>query len=444
MIRTPIPKLVTSLAIPTIISMLITGIYNMADTYFVSCLKSDSATAAVGVVFPLMTLIQAVGFTLAVGSGSRISRLLGQKKKTEADTILSSALVATLFFGLCLTIFGLIFLTPLMRLMGATDTILPYARSYAGYILLGAPIMATVFVLNNTLRSEGHAMFGMIGVTTGGILNMILDPIFIFVLDMGISGAAIATLISQCISFSILLAWFLTGRCNLTLSPKNISRNPRQYLDILSTGMPSLCRQGLSSTASIFLNRAAVVYGDPAVAAMAVVGKVFVLINSALTGFGQGYQPALGFNFGARCYSRVRQALLFSWKTGTLMLTTLGCIGFIFAPQIISCFGSGEMLEIGIVAMRAQCVGLFFMPTGVIANMTFQVVGQSAKATFLSACRQGIYFLPLIWILPRLWGLPGVQFSQPIADFLTAATCVPFMIQFYRSLPDADEIPSNT
>lgn len=435
MTGTPIPKLVISMAIPTIISMLITGIYNMADTYFVSCLKSDSATAAVGVVFSLMSLIQAVGFTLGMGSGSLISRLLGQKKKEDADEVFSSAFAAALLFGLALTVFGLLFLDSLMSLLGATETILPYARSYASYILYGAPVMAVSFVLNNVLRAEGHATLSMVGITTGGVLNMILDPICIFLFDMGIAGAAIATLISQCISCVILLSCFLLGKSSLVLSPKNVSFQPARYAAILTTGMPSLCRQGLGSIATVALNRAAMTYGDPAVAAMSVVGKVFMLIMSALIGFGQGYMPVVGFNYGAGRFDRVRHSFFFTWKTGTLMMAALASAGFLFAPQILSLFGSGEMLNIGVVAMRAQCVGLLFMPTGVTANMTFQTIGQSAKATFLSACRQGVYFLPLILLLPNFWGLMGVQLTQAIADILTAITALPFMLWFYRSLP---------
>ena len=435
MTGTPVPKLVISMAIPTMISMLITGIYNMADTYFVSCLRSDSATAAVGGVFSLMSIIQAVGFTLGMGSGSLISRLLGQKKKAEADVVFSSAFAAAFLFGLALTVFGLLFLDPLMGLLGATETILPYARSYASYILYGAPVMAVSFVLNNVLRAEGHATLSMAGITTGGVLNMVLDPICIFLFDMGIAGAAIATLASQCVSCVILLSCFLTGKSSLALSPKNVSLQPRQYAAIFTTGLPSFCRQGLGSIATVALNRAAMAYGDPAVAAMSVVGKVFMLIMSALIGFGQGYMPVVGFNYGAGRFDRVRQSFTFTWRSGTLMMAVLAGVGFLCAPWLISCFGSGEMLEIGVAAMRAQCVGLLFMPTGVTANMTFQTIGQSAKATFLSACRQGIYFLPLILLLPRLWGLSGVQFTQPIADFLTAATALPFMLRFYRSLP---------
>ena len=435
MTGTPIPRLITSLAIPTIASMLVTAIYNMADTYFVSHL-GKSATGAVGVVFSLMAIIQAVGFTLGVGSGSLISRLLGQQKKEEAEQVAVSGLVSALVFGLALTVFGLAFMDSFMHLLGATDTILPYARDYASYILYGAPVMAASFVLNNLLRAEGHATLSMAGITTGGILNIALDPIFIFLLDLGISGAAIATLFSQCVSFLILFSCFLSRKSTLHLSLRKVSPRPATYLSIVQTGLPSFCRQGLASIATAALNNAAGVYGDAAIAGMSVVGRVFMLILSVLIGFGQGYQPVIGYNYGAARFDRVRQAFSFTLKVGQVMMVVLATSFWFAAPQVAALFGSDpDMLAVAVFATRAQCVGLLFLPLGVIANMTFQSVGQTWKGTFLSACRQGVYFLPLIFLLPRLWGLTGVELTQPLADVLTWLTCLPFLIVFFRSLP---------
>lgn len=443
---TPIPRLITSLAVPTIISMLITGIYNLADTYFVSLLHSDSATAAVGVVFSLMALIQAVGFTLGMGSGSLISRLLGRQQKEAADTVLSSGFTAAVLFGVLVTAMGLIFIDPLMAALGSSETILPYARSYAQYILFGAPIMAASFVLNNVLRAEGHATLSMAGITIGGILNIVLDPIFILReitlpfgivlpgLNLGTAGAAIATLLSQCISFLILFSCFLTRKSILHLSVRNVARRGRQYWDIVCTGLPSFSRQGLAVIATVALNHAAMVYGDPAVAGMSVVGRVFMLIISALIGFGQGYQPVVGYNYGARRFDRVRESFFFSLKTASVMMGILAIIGWLAAPRVIGMFGSGQMQEIGTFAMRAQCVGLLFQTLGVLSNMTFQAVGKSWQATFLSSCRQGVYFLPLILILPRVAGLTGVEITQPLADVCTFVTCIPFLAAFFRDL----------
>ena len=439
MTGTPIPRLITSLAIPTIASMLVTAIYNMADTYFVSHL-GKSATGAVGVVFSLMALIQAVGFTLGMGSGSLISRLLGQKKQEEAEQIAASGFVGALVFGLALTLFGLAFIDPLMHLLGATDTILPYARDYASYILYGAPVMATSFVLNNLLRSEGHATLSMAGITAGGILNIALDPIFIFLLDLGISGAAIATLLSQCVSFLILLSCFLSRKSTLHLSLRKVSPRPGTYFSILSTGLPAFCRQGLASIATAALNNAAGLYGDAAIAGMSVVGRVFMLILSVLIGFGQGYQPVIGYNYGAARFDRVRQAFSFTLKGGLVIMGVLATSFWIAAPWVAALFGDDpDMLAVAVFATRAQCVGLLFQPMGVVANMTFQSIGQTWKATFLSACRQGVYFLPLILLLPRLWGLTGVELTQPVADVLTCLTSLPFLITFFRSLPTQPE-----
>ena len=442
MTEAPISRLIVSLAVPTIISMLVTSISNWADTYFVSCLKSDSATGAVGVVFALMAIIQAVGFAVGLGSGSIISRLLGQQKKDEADGVFCSGFTAAVVLGLLVTILGLLFLNPLMRLLGSTDSILPYARDYGQYILLGAPVMTASFVLNNVLRSEGHATLSMVGITVGGVLNIILDPIFIFVFGMGIAGAAIATVLSQCISFLVLLSCFVTKKSTLRLSVRHISPKPMVYIDILRTGLPSFFRQGLASIATAALTVAAGAYGDSAVAAMSVVGRVFMFILSVLIGFGQGYQPVVGYNYGAKRYDRVRAAFFFTLKTGSLMMGILAVAGWFAAPLVIGLFGSGPMQEIGTFAMRAQCVGLLFQPLGVVSNMTFQSIGKSWQATVLSSARQGIFFLPLILILPPTIGLMGVQLTQPLADVLTFLTCIPFLVFFFRELAEKVSTPT--
>ena len=292
MTETPLPKLITSLAIPTIISMLITGFYNAADTYFVSKLGT-SASGATGIVFSLMTLIQAVSFCIGMGSGSTISRRLGAQRKKEADMIGSSGLLFGILFGLMLVIFGNLFIEPLMKLLGSTPTILPYAKDYAKYILIAAPFMSASFILNNMLRSEGKANLSMMGIATGAIINIGLDPLFIFVFKLGISGAAIATGISQFISFIILFSFYLRKKTVINISVENFSKDILTYLMILRNGLPSFCRQGLASISTVALNFNAALYGDMAVAAMSIVGKVFMLIFSVLIGYGQGYQPVV-------------------------------------------------------------------------------------------------------------------------------------------------------
>ncbi len=435
MVETPIPPLIISLAVPTIISMLVTSIYNMADTYFVSQLGT-SAAGAVGIVFSLMAIIQAVGFTLGMGSGSLSSRLLGQKQHDEVNQICSSGLFAAAALGITITVIGSLFLDPLMDVLGATDTILPHARSYARYILFGAPFMCSSFVMNNVLRSEGKAAYSMIGIASGGILNILLDPVFIFVFHLGIAGAAIATLISQCISFTILLGFFLTGKSTIMLHPRYISRNPNTYQEIIRTGFPSFCRQGLASIASIALNVNAAVYGDAAVAAMSITSKIFMMVFSVMLGFGQGFQPVVGYNYGAQKYRRVKQATIFTFLAGVGMMTVLGILGFLFAPQLIRLFRRDDIqvIAIGTNAIRAQALALPLMPLATVMNMVFQVIGRSKKATLLSACRQGIFFLPLIVLLPMWLGLTGIEIAQALSDLCTFLLTIPFALLFIREL----------
>lgn len=435
MTKTPIPRLITTLAIPTMISMIVTAVYNMADTFFVSQLGT-SAAGAVGIVFSLMALIQAVGFTLGMGSGAYISRLLGQQNYDKANEVSSTGFFTALFFGAVLSVVGLLFLDPIMGLLGATPTILPFARDYAKYILFGAPVMCSSFVMNNLLRSEGKASLAMIGIASGGVLNIILDPIFIFVFDLGISGAAIATLISQCISFLILLGQFLRGKSILKLQIRRMARTADTYGAILRIGFPSFCRQGLASLATVALNVSAAVYGDAAVAAMSIVGKIFMIVISVMIGFGQGFQPVCGYNYGSRQYRRVKSAIVFSMKTGVVLMLILCVLGLIFAPQLMALFRreDAEVISIGAMAIRAQCVALPLFPIVTIANMTFQVLGRSGKATLISAGRQGIFFLPLIAVLPHLFGIGGVVWTQALADVLTFIMCVPFLVPFFREL----------
>jgi putative MATE family efflux protein len=436
MTETPVPRLITSLAIPTIASMLVSSIYNMADTFFVSKLGT-SASGAVGIVFSLMAIIQSIGFMLGMGSGSVISRTLGEQNKEEADCIASSGLFAAVVFGILLAVVGTIFLHPLMGLLGATETILPYAVSYGRYIIFGAPIMMSSFVLNNILRAEGKAKLAMVGISLGGILNIVLDPIFIFIFHMEIAGAAIATLVSQCCSFGVLLFFFLRGKSITTIKVTSVSRDMGKYWIILKTGLPSFCRQALSSVATVSLNRTVRVYGDEAVAAMAIVGKVFMVVFSILIGFGQGYQPVCGYNYGAGQYKRVKKAFWFTTLVGTCFMTGVAIIGFIGAKMFMGWFiDDNQVIQIGVAAFRAQCIAMPLVALGAICNMSLQVVGKTWQGTFLSAARQGFFFLPLIYILPKYLGLTGVEITQAIADVLTFLLSIPFAILFLRGIGD--------
>lgn len=445
MTQTPTGRLIASLAVPTTVSMLVTSLYNMADTYFVSKLGT-SASGAVGVVFSLMAIIQAVGFTVGMGSGSIISRLLGARKTQEASRVAASGFYLSLALGLLLAAGGLIFIDPLMQALGATDTILPYARDYAMYILYAAPIMTASFVLNNILRAEGRARFAMVGIAAGGILNCGLDPLFIFTFNMGIAGAAIATALSQLISFFILLFCFLQGKTLCKLGISKASRSRGIYLQILKNGFPSFCRQGLASISTVALNLNAAPYGDAAVAAMSIVGKIFMFIFSVTLGIGQGYQPVLGYNYGAKLYKRVREAFSLTLKANTAIMTAGGIGVFAVAPWLMKLFIADDpaVVEIGTKALRAQCVAMPFIPLGVMCNMTFQSIGKSGTATVLSMARQGIFFLPLIILLPRLFGLTGVQITQPVADVCTFVCCIPIIRRFFADLKNDENAPRKT
>ena len=437
MTQTPVGKLIATLSIPTIISMLVTSVYNMADTFFVSKLGT-SASGAVGIVFSVMAIIQAIGFTFGMGSGSWISRLLGAKEEEKAKEVAATGFYSAIFLCTLMSIIGEWKMDDLMRILGASETILPYARQYARYILLAAPIMASSFVLNNLLRSEGHAKFAMIGITTGGILNVILDPIFIFIFDLGISGAAIATALSQLVSFLILLSYFVMHKTTTRLGIHRVSREIGTYYQIIKNGLPSFSRQGLASIASILLNKQATIYGDAAVAAMAIVSKIVAMVFSVLIGFGQGYQPVVGFNYGAGILERVKKAMKFTLKVGTIGMTAAAVILFIAAPRLLGLFIADDpaVKEIGTMALRAQAISMPLLPVGVVANMTFQSLGKSWKATIMSAMRQGIFFIPLIFILPAIFGLWGVTMSQAASDALTALACTPFLYSFYKNLTE--------
>lgn len=435
MTEQPVKKLICMLSVPTVISMMVTSVYNIADTYFVSKLGT-SASGAVGVVFSLMAIIQAVGFTVGMGSGSIISRLLGEKKDDDATKFASSGLFLGLVFGAAITIFGMLKISELMLLFGATETILPYAEKYATYIIFGAPVMIGAFIMNNILRSQGCAKYAMWGIASGGILNVVLDPILIFGFDMGMAGAAVATLVSQTISFLILLFCFISGKSQTRLKISKISFNIMDYLNILKTGLPSFSRQGLASISTMFLNRSARLYGDAAVAAMGIVGKIFMIIFSTLIGIGQGAQPVIGYNYGAKKYKRVKKAITFTWQAGTVILSVLGIGVFFLSGFLVARFTKGDMevVQIGKTALMAYSLVLPIMPINMVCNITYQIIGKSWRATLLSCARQGFFFLPLIIILPKLWGLFGVQIAQPIADVMTAVFSIPFAYSFLKEL----------
>ncbi|MBQ7124124.1 MAG: MATE family efflux transporter [Oscillospiraceae bacterium] len=434
MTESPVGPLIAKLAVPCIISMLVTSFYNMADTFFVGQLKSNSATGAVGVVFSMMAIIQAVGFFFGHGSGNYISRELGKKNYAEAEKMAATGFFSALAAGTLIMLIGEIFLEELAYLLGSTETILPYTMAYLKAILLGAPWITASFVLNNQLRFQGNASYGMVGITCGAILNIILDPILIFGFDMGIAGAGYATVISQFVSFCVLLMG-MQKKGSIKLCFSNIQLKWYYYKNIIAGGFPSLARQGLASVATISLNHAAGPYGDAVIAAMGVVQRIAMFGASAMIGFGQGFQPFCGFNFGAGLYKRVKEGFYFCVKTSSAFLLMIAAVGFIFAPEIISLFRDDpEVIRIGTTAMRFQCMTFVTHGWIVMSNMMTQVIGKSVQATFLAAARQGLFFIPAVLILSGIIDVLGIQLAQSIADIGTFLCAIPIQLKVLKEL----------
>ena len=433
MTESPVKPLVCRLAVPTIVSMLVTSFYNMADTFFVGQIDT-SASAAVGVVFSLMAVIQAVGFFFGHGSGNYISRALGRHETESAERMAAVGFFSALGGGSVIMVFGLLFLRPLARWLGSTETILPYAVSYMRLILIGAPYMTASLVLNNQLRFQGNAFYSMIGLVSGAVLNIALDPLLIFVFDMGIAGAALATILSQFVSFVLL--WIGVQRSgSLSIRAKNFRPSKALYLQILNGGAPSLLRQGLGSVATICLNVAAGVYGDAAIAGMSIVTRIMQFANSCLIGFGQGFQPVCGFNYGAKKYGRVKEAFWFCVLSSTGFLVALAVAGYIFAGPIVAVFrDDAKVIEVGVAALRMQCLTFPLAAWIVMCNMMSQTIGKAFRASFLAMARQGLFFVPAVLILPKLLGLTGVEISQTVADLISFAFSIPLQVSLLKEM----------
>lgn len=435
MTETPVSRLIVSLGIPTTISMLVTSFYNMADTFFVGRIDT-SASGAVGVVFGLMAIIQAFGFMFGHGAGSIIARKLGQRKQEDASVTASTSFACSLIAGLMIMVFGLLFVDPLMRLLGSTETILPYSRTYGTYILIAAPIMTGSCVLNNILRYEGRAMFAMVGLTTGGMLNIFGDWLLMTKFSMGMDGAGISTACSQCISFFLLFYMFLSGKTQSKLSVRKCSWKINAIMNIVKTGFPSMMRQGLSSISTMILNGYAGAYTDAAVAAMSIVNRICFFIFAVGLGLGQGFQPVCAFNYGAKKYARVKKSFWFTVMAGEVMLGAFAVVGMFMSSELIGLFRDDPaVIEIGTFALRVQFISLFFIPLTVCGNMMFQSVGVNGRATFLSALRSGLCFIPFLIVLTALFDLTGIQVSQAVADVATFVLTVPFVMSFFRKMP---------
>ncbi len=439
MVQTPVPRLVLRLAIPSMVSMVVTALYNVVDAAFIGRLSTE-ATAGIGIAFAYMTFIQAIGFFFGHGSGNHISRALGARQYDDAETMAAVGFFSPLLLGVVAAMIGLPLLPRLSAMLGAPPDVVPYACDYLRYILIASPFMMSALTLNNQLRLQGNARFGMIGIVSGAVLNMALDPILIFTLDMGVTGASLATAISQFGAWCLLL-WGTQRRESVHIRLANFKPSFYCYREIFAGGLPSLCRQAFNCVSAVMLNYAAGSYAPPgqqasSVAAFAVVSRATMFAFSLILGFTQGFQPVCGFNYGAHKYRRVRQSYLFAYSVSTLMLLVMASLGYIFAPQIIALFRDEDpmLIAIGSRVLRWQCLVFPLVTLSTATNMLFQNIRMPFRSTLLSIGRQGLFFIPAVLILPRLLGLQGVEMAQAVADVCTFLMSIPFAVWISRKL----------
>jgi Na+-driven multidrug efflux pump len=457
MTQTPVPKLILTLSVPTIISMLVTAIYNTADTFFVARVSTDpavntAATASVGLVFTVMAIIQAFGFFCGHGSGNYLSRMLGAGNHKEANEMASTGFAMAIILGVIFAVVGNIFVTPIAQFLGATDATMQFTKDYMRIILFGAPFMMAQFVINNQLRFQGAATYAMIGLMCGAVMNMVLDPLLIMVFHMEVRGAGIATVMGQITSFIVLLIGTSKGE-NIKMSWGNVHINKHYIYEIINGGAPSLFRQGLAAISTLLLNRMAgavgaaavvtiagaeqVIGAESAIAGMSVAGRLMMMMASALIGFGQGYQPVCSFNYGAGLTKRVKEGFIFCVKYSTIFLIGIGAVCFAFAPGIVSLFTRQEAAHIvGVSALRYMSLSLPLSGAIVISNMMLQSIGKGLKASITASARNGICFIPLILILPQFLGITGVEMTQACADVLSLFIAVPLAISELKKFND--------
>lgn len=430
----PVGGLVTSLAIPSIVSMLVSGIYNLADTFFIGRINTQSV-AALGIVFSYMALIQAIAFYFGQGSGNFISRALGARKTGEAAVMASVGFFSSFIMGTAIAVAGFLAMEPLLRFFGSTDTILPFAKDYFRYVLIGTPFIMCSFTMNNQMRQQGNAMLSMVGIAAGAILNVVLDPVLIFGFGLGIKGAGMATAFSQIVSFAILLA--ICGRNGgIRIRFGNFRPKAVIYAEINASGLPSLARQGLMSIAAICLNQVAASYGDESVAAFSVVSRITMLAGAAMIGYGQGFQPVCGFNFGAGRFDRVRSAFRHSLLVSTLYCLVLAVLGFIFAPGIVKVFrpDDGEVIRIGTEILRYQCLSFPLTAMIVMSNMYLQNIRKTVPAVLMAMSRQGLFFIPALFIGRAFFGFTAVELSQTISDCFAFILAIPLTLSALRRM----------
>ena len=439
MTTAPVEKLVLSLAVPSIVIMITSALYNMADTYFVSALGT-SQVAAVGIAFPLMAVIQAMGFFFGQGSGNYMARTLGAQDSEGASRMAATGLISGFIFMAVIAVCGLAVLEPLVDGLGATQTIRPFAKEYIFFIMLASPWMVAATVLNQQLRFQGSAAIAMTGMLSGAVLNILLDPLFIFVFNMGVKGAAVATMISQITSFAILFFYGSTRKGNIPIKLKYFSPSLKRYAEMFRGGVPALLRQSLMSVASIIINHFARPYGDAAIAAISISNRLSMFATSVVLGFGQGFQPVCGFNYGAKLYSRVKKSFWFCVRFCCSALLVISIIMAIFAPHIIALFRKDDLdvIAIGAFGLRLQCISLPFTAGIIMVNMMTQTMGRALEASIVALSRQGLFLIPSLFILSPLLGLNGIQLSRPVSELASLVVVIPVLMKTLKVLSAPD------
>lgn len=450
MTTAPVRRLVLSLSVPTIASMLVSAFYNLADTYFVSSIGGYDGTcaiAAVSVSLSVMALIQALGFFVGQGGANFMSRALGRQDVSKASEMAATSLFLALGIGAVVTLLGELFTEPIARFLGADEEFVGPASDYLRWIFAAAPMMMGSFCINNQLRFQGNALYGMVGVVSGAVLNVGLDPIFIHVLGMGAEGAALATAVSQTVGFCVLLSGTFRGD-NLRIHPSRARFSPENMKLIAQGGLPSLLRQGCGSVAVMILNRTAGQVGeaDPEIgraaliAAFGLVSKIMMMANNVVIGLGQGYQPVCGFNYGAGRFSRVRSAFWFLVKAVACWCLLMMALGELLAPRVVALFRDAEprVRELAAVILRFQCAAILVNCWVIPSNMTQQTMGWTGSASALAMARQGLFLVPLVLLLPRFFGLVGLELAQPISDLLTFCLAIPLQARVLKHLSQPD------
>ncbi|MGE4276662.1 MAG: MATE family efflux transporter [Lawsonibacter sp.] len=418
MVESPLESLIIRMSIPSIISLLITAMYNLADTYFVGCLGT-SATGAVGVVYPLMTLVLALGLMFGKGTGTLMGRQLGCREIEKAQQTAIQGLVYVTVLVSGLMVLGLIFLQPLVALLGATESMGPYTVIYARFILIAMPFKAAATALSCILRFQGFAKRSMYGLGSGAVLNIILDPLLIFGVGMGFAGAGAATMFGEMVGCFLLLWQCLRGDC-IRISLRNFYFSWEGMRSIFNGGFSSFLKNGLSSLASIMLNRAARPYGDAAIAAFVIVNRLVHMCQMIYFGIGEGYQTVCSYNYGAKNYQRVKDGFWFCIKVGGALMVVI-LLAFLFPEQIIALFRRDDpiVIQYGSWILRAQMATLWLLPVCASGFVMLQGIGRNLDAAIVGSGRQGLFLVPLLLILPRFFGMTGLILVQPCSDVLS-------------------------